>query len=296
MRDRSTLVVVACRDPKLGKHAVEQLRSTGGSAVSLPMDLSNQASIRTFVGGFRAAGLPPLYAIICNAGMQNVGTPQTTIDGYETTFAVNHLGHYLLVRMLLDDLEGAGRIVFVSSGTHDPKEKTGMPAPVYKGAFAAAHNLTAGRSAGLRRYTTSKLCNVLCTYELSRRLKTSDDVRLRSIEVNAIDPGLMPATGLARSWPKPLRWVSRNILPLSRLISSNVHTPQVSGARVAALAVGTAAAPGGRYFSNGKAVRSPDMSYDEALQEELWVSGAKMTGLPTCSEASNTQRNCNVYR
>lgn len=280
-RNRSTQVVVACRDAGLGKDAVEQIKASGGNAVFLRLDLSIQKSIHTFVESFRAAGLAPLAAIICNAGMQNVGTPQTTIEGYETTFAVNHLGHYLLVRLLLYDLKRGGRIVFVSSGTHDPKEKTGMPAPVYKDAFTVAHDLEdANRPAGLRRYTTSKLCNVLCTYELSRRLKASDDLRLRSIEVNAIDPGLMPATGLARSWPKPLRWVSRNILPFLRLINSNVHTPQVSGARVAALATETASAPGGRYFSNGKPVQSSDLSYEEALQKELWVSSAEMSGLP----------------
>lgn len=280
-RDRSGMVVVACRNRALGEDVVERLRAMGGLATFIPLDLGIQPSVRRFVELFREAGLPPLAAILCNAGTQNVAAPQTTAEGYETTFAVNHLGHYLLVRLLLGDLTADGRITFVASGTHDPRQKTGLPAPVYKDAITLARDLEAGRQAGLRRYATSKLCNVLCTYELSRRLKASGDLRLASIKVNAIDPGLMLKTGLGRSWPKPLQWVSYNILPLLlRFVVRNVHTPEVSGARVAALSGGAEAAPGARYFSNGEAVRSSDLSYDEALQHELWVSSANMTGLP----------------
>jgi NAD(P)-dependent dehydrogenase (short-subunit alcohol dehydrogenase family) len=280
VRDPSKLVVVACRNADLGHQAVEQLNTIGGKAAFLPLDLSDQASIRRFVGLFREAGLPPLYGIICNAGMQNFGTPQKTVEGYETTFAVNHLGHYLLVRLLLGDLSQDGRITIVSSGTHDPKERTGMPPPVYKDADTVAHDFEANFKAGMRRYTTSKLCNVFFTYELARQLAASSDVRLSSAKVNAFDPGLMPATGLTRSAPKPLQWVARNLLPLVGLFRANVHKPETSGGRVAALTIGLEAAPGGRYFSDGKVVRSSDLSYDEAKQRELWVSSARMTGLP----------------
>lgn len=154
-RDRSKLIVVACRDHALGESTAERLKGTGGSAVFIPLDLGIQESLRKFVHLFRKAGLPPLFSIICNAGMQNVADPKTTAEGYETTFAVNHLGHYLLVRLLLDDLTDDGRITFVSSGTHDPRQKTRMPEPVYKDAFTVAHDLEANRQAGLRRYTTS---------------------------------------------------------------------------------------------------------------------------------------------
>ena len=91
----------------------------------LPLDLASQTSIRAFVEGFRNGQFPPLAGIVCNAGMQNVATPTRTEEGYETTFAVNHLGHYLLTRLLLPELASDARITFVSSGTHDPKRKTG---------------------------------------------------------------------------------------------------------------------------------------------------------------------------
>jgi short chain dehydrogenase len=75
------------------------------------------------------ADLPPLAGIVCNAGIQIITAPTQTADGFETTFGVNHLAHYLLVRLLLDDLDAGGNIVFVSSNTHDPEQKTGLPEP-----------------------------------------------------------------------------------------------------------------------------------------------------------------------
>ncbi|MFZ2997027.1 SDR family NAD(P)-dependent oxidoreductase [Sphingobium sp.] len=278
--DKTAMVVIASRNPQFGQEAVDRLKALGGHAAFLPLDLASQESIRNFARIWRNAGFPPLKGLICNAGMQNVAAPTKSAEGYEMTFAVNHLGHYLLIRLLLDDMEQDGRITFISSGTHDPKERTGMPAPVYESAETAAHDFEGSRNAGLRRYTTSKLCNIYCTYELSRRLSASGDLRQSSIKVNAIDPGLMPATGLARSWPAPLRWVSRNVLPLLRLVNNNVHRPETSARRVAAITIGQDAAPGGRYFSNGKAARSSDVSYDESKACELWVASAKMTGLP----------------
>jgi NAD(P)-dependent dehydrogenase (short-subunit alcohol dehydrogenase family) len=277
--DMDAMVVIACRNPQLGRDAVARLTAFGGHAAFLPLDLASQASIREFAEAYRSAGLPPLKGIICNAGMQNVAAPTKTIEGYELTFAVNHLGHYLLTRLLLDDIVQDGRITFISSGTHDPEERLPVPSAVYENAETVAHDFEPGRNAGLRRYATSKLCNIYCTYELSRHLSVSGDPHLASIKVNAIDPGLMPATGLTRSYPAPLQWVVRHMFPLLRLVNDNVHLPATSAKRVAAITIGEDAAPGGRYFRNGKAVRSSKASYDVGKARELWISSAAMTGL-----------------
>jgi short-subunit dehydrogenase involved in D-alanine esterification of teichoic acids len=160
-RDRGAMVVIASRYPRLGQGAVARLTAFGGRAAFLPLDLAAQASIREFVDAYRNAGLPLLKGVICNAGMQNVAAPTKTIEGYETNFAVNHLGHYLLTRLLFDDMAQDGRITFVSSGTHDPKERTGLPAPVYERADAVAHDFESSITAGLKRYTTSKALQCL---------------------------------------------------------------------------------------------------------------------------------------
>lgn len=74
--------------------------------------------------------------------------------------------------------------------------------------------------------------------------------------------------------------MSRNLLPFVRLISDNVHSPETSGRRVAKLTTGPDAEPGGRYFSNGQAVKSSDLSYDETKARGLWDASARMTDLP----------------
>lgn len=275
-----TTAVIACRNAALGQQAVQTLERDGYRATYLPLDLGDQASVRRFAELFRTAGLPPLQGIICNAGMQNVAAPKTTAEGFETTFAVNHLGHYLLVRLLLDQCAPGATITMISSGTHDPAQKTGVPPPVYTDAQALAHDLEPGRNAGLRRYTGSKLCNILFAYELSHRLHASGDTRLNTIKVNAINPGIMLQTGLARSWPKPMQWVARNIMPVLSLVKNDMQSARASATRVAALATGSDAAPGGRYFANGAPIRSSGQSYDRALQRELWIASAGMTGLP----------------
>lgn len=278
--DSSTLVVIACRDAEQGEQAAQRLRQSGGTAEVLPLDLAKQASVHAFVDAFRKRGFPPLAGVVCNAGGQNVAAPTRTAEGVETTFAVNHLGHYLLIRLLLPDLASDARITFVSSGTHDPKQKTGMPEPHYLNAEAVAHDFEPGSRAGRRRYTTSKLCNIYCTYELARRFAASPDQRLQSICADAFDPGLMPATGLARTYPAPLRFVSKHILPALALFKSNIHSPATSGRRLALLASGAEGRATGKYFSDGREVPSSDLSYNTSNAIELWNSSADMTGLP----------------
>ena len=277
-RNSAIHVVLACRNPTLGKEAATRLRHESGHAVTfLPLDLADQQSVRRFYKVFCEAPLPPLHAIICNAGMQNVGTPQTTAEGYETGFAINHLGHYLLVRLLLSELAQDGRISFVSSGTHDPKAGTRIPPPVYTDADSAAHDLEGGQRNGLRRYALSKLCNLLCAYELHQLLKSSGDARLASIKVNSFNPGVMAETGLARTFPWPIRILSRYVMPV---MEKDVQNARISAELLVAMTLGHQAAPGGRYFSRGEAITLSDDSYNPEFQRELWASSARMTGLP----------------
>jgi NAD(P)-dependent dehydrogenase (short-subunit alcohol dehydrogenase family) len=279
--DRDSLVVIGCRDPKSGEEAARKLRRTGGRVEVLPLDLASQASIHAFVDAFRQLAPPPLSGLVCNAGMQNIGVPTRTAEGYETTFAVNHLGHYLLARLLLPAMAPNGRIVFVSSGTHDPAQKSGLPEPRYESAEAVAHDFEPGTDAGRRRYSTSKLCNIFCCYEFARRLASAPDPRLQSIRVNAFDPGLMPGTGLARTYPAVLRFAWSYVLPIATLFMRNVHRPAKSGERLALLAAGPQGAVTGRYFSDGDEIRSSELSYDSARALELWEASARMTQLPS---------------
>jgi NAD(P)-dependent dehydrogenase (short-subunit alcohol dehydrogenase family) len=195
---------------------------------------------------------------------------ETTEDGFEMTVGVNHLGHFALVQGLVAQLARPARIVVVSSGTHDPAKHTGMPAPAYT---RAADLLYPPRdaseptpAAGRRRYTTSKLCNVLYAYELDRRLEHG----ARDITVNAFDPGLMPGSGLARDYPPLQRLAWRYLMPMMRVLPQ-VHGTRTSGRHLAALAADPRfTGMTGHYFEGLKPIQSSADSYDREMARDLW--------------------------
>jgi NAD(P)-dependent dehydrogenase (short-subunit alcohol dehydrogenase family) len=112
--------------------------------------------------------------LVLNAGMQTV-RPRKGEDGYELTFAVNHLAHFLLMRRLIEKMAKNSRIVFTSSGAHDPDEKTDAPAPQHADANLLAfpdrdpNRDTNPTKAALRAYSAAKLCNILTSLPSRRR-------------------------------------------------------------------------------------------------------------------------------
>nr|WP_296766151.1 SDR family NAD(P)-dependent oxidoreductase [Rhodococcus sp. (in: high G+C Gram-positive bacteria)] len=269
-RDDAVHVVLAVRNPELGAKAVAELGAPERCSV-IECDLASLASVGEFIAAFASAPIPPLRAVVCNAGLQMTDT-KYTVDGVEMTFGVNHLGHFALVTGLLDRLVAPARIVIVASGTHDPAKLTGMPAPNYTSAEELAHPPTHVPSEGRRRYTASKLCNVLFCYELDRRLGEG----AKGVTVTAFDPGLMPSTSLARDYSSSQKLLWRIITPALRLLP-NVNSSTASGARLAALAVDEAfEGVSGRYFEGAKDIRSSTDSYDVAKAADLWETSEQL--------------------
>ncbi len=268
--DPSWHVVLPVRDAGRGTEAVRQLGEPQRCSV-MPMDLASLTSVRAFVENIRAAGLAPLHAIVCNAGVQVVSGTEWTEDGFEMTFGVNHLGHFALVHGLLDELAHPARIVVVSSGTHDPSKHTGMPEPRYTSAADLAQP-RAEQDDGRRRYTTSKLCNVLFAYELDRRFGHGG----QGVAVNAFDPGLMPGSGLARDYPPLQRLAWRYLLPALRVLPG-VRSTRTSSRYLAAL-TNDARFDGvsGEYFDGLRPIRSSADSYDRDKALDLWETSERL--------------------
>ena len=249
----------------------------------MEVDLASLSSIRDFATALsNAAGLPPLHAIVCNAGLQIIKGTEYTHDGFEMTFGVNHLGHFLLVNLVLKYMSEAGRIVFVSSGTHDPEQTTGIPAPVYVNAQALAYpdansSKESDASIGRRRYSTSKLCNIYCAYEFADRIKKETGT---GITVNAFDPGLMPGTGLARQVSPLAFLVWKYVMPLMILLPINANTPKKSGRALASLVTSPAFSNiTGKYFEGTKERKSAKLSYNKANALDLWNTSLSLVGL-----------------
>lgn len=260
-------VVLAVRDTRRGADAAARLERPTRTVVS-ELDLASLRSVRDFAGRLTHLDVPPVHALVCNAGLQMVSGARTTADGYEMTFGVNHLGHFALVSQLLDRLTAPARIVVVSSGTHDPDKFTGMPAPRYTSAEELVYPPDGGLTGdeGRRRYTASKLCNMLFTYELDRRLGHGGD----GVTVNAFDPGLMPGSGLARNYSPAQRLAWRLLMPALRVLPG-VNSMRRSGADLARLVADpTLDGVTGAYFTGARRTRSSKDSYDEGKAADLW--------------------------
>jgi light-dependent protochlorophyllide reductase len=275
--DASWHVVLAVRDAGRGADAVAALGEPTRCTV-LELDLASLRSVRSFAQALRATELPPVHALVCNAGVQVVSGSEVTDDGVEMTFGVNHLGHFALVQEVLDHLTRPARIVVVSSGTHDPAKHTGMPAPRYASAAEIARPAAGGSSGeGRRAYTTSKLCNLLFAYELDRRLGQGEN----GVTVTAFDPGLMPGSGLARDYPPLQRWAWRYLFPLLRVLP-NVHSTRASGRRLAALVTDPRfEGATGQYFEGRKPIRSSADSYDRDKALDLWTTSEQLVARVT---------------
>ncbi|MXQ75972.1 SDR family NAD(P)-dependent oxidoreductase [Rhodococcus rhodochrous] len=182
-------------------HGARHAASTGEV---LPLDLSSLDSVRAFAATVRERG-DPIDGLVLNAGMIRSDVAARTVDGFETTFAVNHLAHYLLLRLLLPALGDRALVVATTSGTHDPATGAGLVPPRHADAGLLAHPErdpdldTHPRKAGQHAYTASKLCTVLTM----RRLSKDDAVRAGRIPRS---PSI-PARSSAPVWHEhsPLR-------------------------------------------------------------------------------------------
>ncbi len=290
---RGSRVLIASRNQPASEEAVHRIaRESGeGLASTLALDLGSFAAVRAFAKEIEARNLP-LRALICNAGLQMNSGPKLTPDGFESTFAVNHLGHFLLTHLLLSRLlaNAPARIVIVSSGVHDPAMKTMMPHPAITDleTLAATGGPSKDKFNGRVAYVNSKLCNLWFMYELIRRIETEKlSTDARPLSVNAWEPGLVPGSGLARDYPTALKFIWDWILPgVARVLSvryPTINPAPKSGAALARLALD----PGlerrsGLYFpshSRWREASSSDLSYDAGKAGELWQASLRMTRL-----------------
>jgi retinol dehydrogenase-12 len=210
----------------------------------LPLDLADLASVRACAAAFLATG-EPLHVLIDNAGLAGAGG--STVQGFETTFGVNHLGHFLLTLCLKPALERAApsRVVVVASAAHE--QATGID---FERLRQPQHSWT-----GWPEYRVSKLCNVLFAKELARRWSDA------AIHAYAVHPGVI-ATDIWRRLPWPLR----------TLIKRFMAAPAEGARSTLYCAVAPdLASQSGRYFDEEGRVHSVSpLAEDRDLAWRLW--------------------------
>jgi NAD(P)-dependent dehydrogenase (short-subunit alcohol dehydrogenase family) len=250
------VLALVARDAARGQATVDELRAAAPAArVELFLaDLGAQAQVRD-VAAALCRRFPRIDVLLNNAGVVNLRY-STTPDGIETVFAVNHLAYFMLTLLVLDALRAApaARIVNVASEAHRMGRLD----------FDDLGNTKRFRA--MRVYGQSKLCNILFTYALARRLEGS------GVTANCLHPGAV-ATRLGQNNGRVATALTKVLRPFFRTPADGADTA-VYLASAAELASVT-----GTYFANRKPIRSTRVTYDDAIQQRLWDVSETLTGV-----------------
>jgi NAD(P)-dependent dehydrogenase (short-subunit alcohol dehydrogenase family) len=252
-------------------------RDKNSSIETLPLDLASLSNVQSFVQALtRKLDGTKIDSLILNAGAQFGTTKRRTGDGFEATFAINHLAHYFLLRLLTPSLAKNATIVITTSDVHDPKQVPFGPKELDPEELAHPTDKSQGFVPGIKAYASSKLCNLLT----ARAFEASLDVQSNGMRVIAYNPGLTSGTSLFRSWP----WWAKLMMKLASLFRP-VNTMEQAGKTIADLGRGTIVPPHGRIYASlvkGE-LTWPDpseLAQNDTAMRELWVKSAQMVGLP----------------
>lgn len=253
LADMGAAVVMLCRNEKRGMESLNILLEKSDRKLDLMFcDLGDFSSIRAFAEDFHQK-YEKLDILVNNAGFISLDR-QTTKDGLERQFGVNHMGHFLLTMKLIDLFEDGGRIVNVASGAH----KTGD-------IHFEDINLTKGFNV-IKAYSQSKLANVLFTRELAKRLKN------KNITVNCCHPGAV-ATNIG---------ISRETgfgKTITEMLKPFFQTPEQGASTAIFLATSEEVdSITGEYFYKCKIAKSSKRSKDMALAKRLFDFSEQLVG------------------
>lgn len=269
-------VIMACRNKEKARRSIDGFPTFNNKKnfIIETLDLGNFDSIRSFVHGISEQ--ENVWGLDCNAGLSHTGAFRYTKNGIEETFGTNYLGHFLLTNLLIEKFKPA-RIVFISSGLHDPKNKSPFAPAVFREINDLAYPKVNPQSTLKKQceefYATSKLCMLLFAYELDRRLKHRSSSY--NTLINAINPGLMLTTNLGRTHTFGENLYRSSLDLLFKIIGLS-DNPKGSAREVVKLIHDVTIT--GEYYEKGKPVPSSVDSYDREKAIRLWEGSEAIMG------------------
>ena len=285
---------MACRSLAKAEKAAQDLGIPQDSYTLLYIDLGSLESVRQFVANFRALGRS-LEALVCNAAiyMPLLKEPMRSPEGYELTMTTNHLGHFLLSNLLLEDLKRSPapdrRLVILGTVTHNPDEPGGKVYPRpdlgelegFAAGFKAPITMVDGKQfESVKAYKDSKVCNVLTMRELHQRYHQSTGITFSSLY-----PGCVADTPLFRNhYP-----LFQKLFPLfQRYITGGYVSQELAGERVADVVAAPEFKQSGAYWSWGNRQQQDRKAFNQRVSpqardftkgEKMWEFSAKLVGL-----------------
>ncbi|NDJ20558.1 protochlorophyllide reductase [Nostoc sp. B(2019)] len=287
-------VVMACRDLAKAEKAAQSVGMPKDSYTVMLLDVASLESVRQFVKNFREIGRP-LDALVCNAAiyMPLLKEPLRSPEGFELSVATNHLGHFLLCNLMLEELKKASvskpRLVILGTVTHNPKELGGKIPPRpdlgelkgFEAGFKQPISMIDGKKfEPVKAYKDSKVCNVLTMRELHRRYHESTGITFSSLY-----PGCVATTALFRNhYP-----LFQKIFPVfQKYITGGFVSEELAGERVAAVVADLEYSQSGTYWSWGNRQKKNGKSFVQDVSKEasdddkakrMWDLSEKLVGL-----------------
>lgn len=291
---RGWYVIMACRNLDKAEKAARELNFPKDSYKVLHIDLGSLDSVRQFVNDFRATGRS-LEALLCNAAiyMPLLKEPLRSPEGYELSMTTNHLGHFLLCNVMLEDMKRSPaaekRMVILGTVTHNPDELGGKIPPRpdlgnlegFELGFKDPVSMIDGKDfEPVKAYKDSKVCNVLTMRELHRRYHESTGIIFSSLY-----PGCVADTPLFRNhYP-----LFQKIFPLfQKYITGGYVSQDLAGERVAAVVADPEFNKSGTYWSWGNRQKKGRQSFaqtvspqarDDEKAERLWDLSLRLVRL-----------------
>lgn len=276
MAQHGAEVLVVDRNEVGGLAAIERIRALRADAkvTFLPLDLGRQQSIRDFAAALVAEG-KPLDVLVNNAGINSIGDRLTSADGYELTFAIGHLGHYVLTGLLLPLLNAAPapRVVTVSSVVHG------------RGWFDWNDLQMEKRYGSQRAYNQTKLANLLFAREFQRRIDRAGG-KIKSI---AVHPGVARTSiGASRKNLGRYRLGDHLVSAALSIVMPFLGQPASAGALPTMYAAVSPDAKGGGFYGPDgfgemkgapKAAIIKPAAQDMVAAKRLWELTERITGL-----------------
>lgn len=287
-------IVMACRDLEKAAKAAQAVGIPQNSYTLIHIDLGSLESVRRFVQNFRARELT-LDALVVNAAiyMPLLKEPLRTPEGYELTMTTNHLGHFLLCNLMLEDLQRSSypdrRVVILGTVTHNPDELGGKIPPRpdlgelegFAAGFKPPISMIDGKAfEPVKAYKDSKVCNILTMRELHRRYHDATGITFTSLY-----PGCVADTPLFRNhYP-----LFQKLFPLfQKYITGGYVSQELAGERVAAVVIDPEYKQSGVYWSWGNRQKKNRESFvqkvspqaqDDTKAVRLWDLSTKLVEL-----------------
>jgi len=295
-------VVMACRDFSKAERCAQDFGFPAGSYTVMHLDLSSLTSVRQFAAQYKASGYP-IDALVCNAALYLPTDPEPsfTAEGFERSVGTNHLGHFLLCHLLVEDIAKSKdpRIIIVGSVTGNTNTLAGQVPPLadlgdLRGLEAGLKGganvmINGGEYDGAKAYKDSKVCNMLTMREMDKRWHAK-----YGISFGSLYPGCVAETGLFREKRAWFRWLFPRF---QKYVTKGYVSQEEAGERLAQVVSAPETKASGKYWSwNGEAKmigegsaggsggmifenEPSDEVADDAKAAKLWDVSMKAVGL-----------------